>query len=126
MTNQQIDSLVDRLLTNGGGEKADRLVLYTEDGRDLGGRNRDSVRKVIVSFDAWATVKAEHRMAFASWDVPWGVETWTIFASDANHAQELGKGKTEAEAWEDAAHRLVAPAAGPEEQNPNPQGGVPR
>ena len=39
--------IADKLLTNGFGEKADRLVLMTNDGKNLGGRCKASIRDVI-------------------------------------------------------------------------------
>lgn len=42
------ESIVARLFTAGNGEAADRLVLTSEDGRDLGGWGRGPVLDLIV------------------------------------------------------------------------------
>lgn len=51
MTSQELECILDRLFTNGAGEKADRLVL-TVDGplrRDLGGWSRAGASAAIVA-----------------------------------------------------------------------------
>jgi hypothetical protein len=53
MARQDIELLADRLVSdlfvNGSGEQAHRLVLTTEDGRELGGWGQRPVRDRIVS-----------------------------------------------------------------------------
>jgi hypothetical protein len=43
-----VESIVDYLFVNGVGEEAGRLVLTSEDGRDLGGWCRGAVRDAIL------------------------------------------------------------------------------
>lgn len=56
--NRATNAIIDELFVNGIGEEADRLVLTSKDGRDLGGLCKDAVidrvRKVIL-----ATMKEE-------------------------------------------------------------------
>ena len=49
-----IDACLDRLLTNGRGDKAKRLVLTSADGEDLGGWSRPALREKLMAlvFDA--------------------------------------------------------------------------
>lgn len=44
----RINRLLARLFTNGSGDEADRLVLMSKDGRDLGGWCKGAVRDAII------------------------------------------------------------------------------
>ena len=52
---QVAESIVDDLMTNGNGDKADRLVLELPDGRDGGGWSRsaaiDRVAKILIELN---------------------------------------------------------------------------
>jgi hypothetical protein len=45
-----VEALLDTLFTAGNGEQAHRLVLTSQDGRDLGGWGRPAVREAVLKY----------------------------------------------------------------------------
>lgn len=49
MNEKQVDELVEKLFRNAFGEQADRLVLMTADGKDLGGWCKKAIKDRILA-----------------------------------------------------------------------------